>query len=107
MFQLWRARLHQHLLSENEKRTIVGQNAQEKGKVFALSGVKVSISDNLIQATYFLDGIPLNDIIDTSVTHLFISYDCFLKLNMEMSLMKGNMVIDTPANGYVATSLFV
>ena len=43
-------------------------------------------------------------IIDTGVTHSFISLDCFKRLNIELSNMNGIMVIDTPAMGSMTTS---
>lgn len=53
-----------------------------------------------------MNGISLIDIIDTSVTNSFISHDCVIKLNLVVSFMKGDMVIDTSANGSM-TTLFV
>lgn len=88
-----------------KKEQCVGQNGQTKGKVFALSGVEVSKSDNLIQGMCFGNGIPLIYIIDTGTTHSFISHNCVIKLNFVVSHMKGIMVIDIPTNGFVTTSL--
>ncbi|XP_050918518.1 uncharacterized protein LOC127135938 [Lathyrus oleraceus] len=43
--------------------------------------------------------------IDIGAKHLFVSLDCVNKLNLEVSYMIENMVIDTPINGSVTTSL--
>lgn len=73
--------------------------AQSSGKVFALSGTETTRYDNLIKGTCSLNGIPLITIVDTGVTHLFISLDYAKKLNMEISHMVGSMVVDTLTNG--------
>lgn len=65
----------------------------------------MSISNNLIRGVCFINGVSLISIIDTGATHSFISNDCIIKLNPIMSSMKGNMAIDTLANGLVTTSL--
>lgn len=39
------------------------------------------------------------------MSHSFISADCVVKLNLVASSIMGNMVIETPTNGYVTTSL--
>lgn len=83
----------------------VGQNVQAKAKVFAFSGAEVSRSDNLIWGTRFINGIPLIYIINIGATYLFVSNYCVIKLNLVVSPMKGNMVIDTPTNGFVTTLL--
>ena len=44
-------------------------------------------------------------IIDTGATHSFISVDCVKRLNLELSDMHGNMIIDTPVMGSVFTSV--
>lgn len=53
----------------------------------------------------FINDIYLIFIIDTCVTHLFISHDCVKKLNLKVSLMKYNMVVETPTSGLVVTSV--
>lgn len=53
----------------------------------------------------FINDIYLIVIIDTCVTHLFISHDCVKKLNLKVSLMKYNMVVETPTSGLVVTSV--
>jgi hypothetical protein len=75
------------------------------GKVFALSGDGAGQMDNLIRGTCFINNTPLITIIDTGVTHSFISLDCVERLNLETSVMSSRMVIDTPANGSVTTKL--
>lgn len=69
--------------------------------LFVISGTKVSF----IRGMWFINGVPLIAIIDMGVTHSFISYDCVVKLNLVVSPMKGNMVIDTLTNGFMTTSL--
>ncbi|XP_050909666.1 uncharacterized protein LOC127123498 [Lathyrus oleraceus] len=76
-----------------------------QGKVFALSGADASNFDNFIRGTSFINGIPLVTIIDTGAMHSFISADYVKRLNLEVSYMNGRMVIDTPANGSVTTTM--
>ncbi|XP_050876840.1 uncharacterized protein LOC127080566 [Lathyrus oleraceus] len=77
---------------------------QVKGKVFALSGVDTSTKERLIQRMCFINNMSLIAIIDIGTTHYFISLDCAKRLNLELSVMCGSMVIDTPAMGSVTTS---
>lgn len=44
-------------------------------------------------------------IIDTGATHLFIFADCVKRLNLEVSYMNGHLVIDTPANSSMTTTM--
>ncbi|XP_050885289.1 uncharacterized protein LOC127088790 [Lathyrus oleraceus] len=43
--------------------------------------------------------MPLIAIIVTGATHSFISLDCAKRLNLELSVMRGSMVIDNPTMG--------
>jgi len=61
--------------------------------------------DNLIRGMCFINSTPLIAIIDTCATHSFISLSCAERLNLVMTPMLRGMVIDTPANGSVTTSL--
>lgn len=63
------------------------KRAQLGGKVFALSGTDTSGSDNLIRGTCFINNDPLISIIDTGMTHSFISRDCLRRLNLVVSTM--------------------
>lgn len=73
--------------------------------MFALAGVQTSSEDNLIRVTCFINSTPLIVIIDTGVTHYFISAECASKLDLDVSNLNGNMVIETPSKGSVATFL--
>ncbi|XP_050889039.1 uncharacterized protein LOC127094223 [Lathyrus oleraceus] len=77
---------------------------QAKGKVFTLSDVDTSVEERLIRGTCFINNMPLIAIIDTSATHSFFSLDCAKRLNLELSVMRGSMVIDTLVMGSVTTS---
>jgi len=74
--------------------------------LFSLSGEDVPSSDNLIWGTCFINDAHLIAIIDTGATHSFISLDCVKRLNLEVSLMSGSMVIDIPASGLVTSTIF-
>ncbi|XP_050877856.1 uncharacterized protein LOC127081669 [Lathyrus oleraceus] len=81
------------------------QDVKYGEKMFALSGVEASKSDNLVLGTCFINNIPLITIIDTGANYSFISIDHVKRLGLMVSAMNGNMVINTPANGSVTTSL--
>lgn len=69
-----------------------------------MSGIKTTSIGRLIHGTYFINGIPLIAIIDTDVTHLFISLDYMDKLGLKLSSMDESMIVDTPDLGPVLTS---
>jgi len=75
------------------------------GKVFALNAAEVEQPDNLIRGMCFINSTPLIAIIDTSATHSFISSCCVECLGLLLTPLLRGMVIDTPANGSVTTSL--
>lgn len=70
-----------------------------------MSGEKTTASNKLIQDTCFINGIPLISIIEMGATHSFVSTKCVKRLNLEVSSMNDNMVLDTPYNDSVTTSL--
>ncbi|XP_050889250.1 uncharacterized protein LOC127094465 [Lathyrus oleraceus] len=92
---------HVHISTQCQK----PKKAQSRGKVFALSGAKTTASNKLIQDTCLINGIPLISIIGMGETHSFVSTKCVKRLNLEVSAMNDNMVLDTPYNGSVTTSL--
>lgn len=53
----------------------------------------------------FINGVSLVVIIDIGATLSFISLDYINKLNLEVSFMIGLMIIDTPTNGSVTTTM--
>ncbi|XP_050909266.1 uncharacterized protein LOC127123043 [Lathyrus oleraceus] len=77
---------------------------QAKGKVFALFSVDTSTKEILIRGTCFINNMPLIAIIDTGAMHSFISLDYAKRLNLELSVMRGSMDIDTPAMCSMTTS---
>lgn len=81
------------------------RKTQSGGKVLSLNGAETTRSDNFIRGMCFTNGIPLIYIMYTGATHSFISRDCSRKSNLEISSMVGSMVIYTPTNCLVTTSL--
>lgn len=69
-----------------------------------MTGTETGASDRLIQGICYINGISLIAIIDMGETHSFISSECVKRLNMGVSAMNGNMVINNPTNGSVTTS---
>ncbi|XP_058764171.1 uncharacterized protein LOC131637563 [Vicia villosa] len=71
----------------------------------SLSGSEDSKKDNLIRGTCFNNKVELVAIIDIGATHSFITLECATMMGLKLSLMSGSMVINTPANGSVTTTL--
>lgn len=70
-----------------------------------MSGADVSKSDNFIRGTCFTHNVVIIEMIDTGGTHSFIYIEFVNKMKLEVSSMNGSIVIDTPANGLVTTTL--
>ncbi|MCH95950.1 cellular nucleic acid-binding protein, partial [Trifolium medium] len=70
-----------------------------------LATTEAEKSGNLIRGTCFINDVPLITMIDTGETHSYTSLDCVKRLNLRVSAMSGSMVIDTPANGSVTTTM--
>lgn len=68
-----------------------------------MSGLETTRYDNLIHDMCFINGVSLFDMIDTGVTHSFISLDYARKLNLEVSFVFGSTIIDTSYNGLMTT----
>ncbi|RDX97586.1 hypothetical protein CR513_19623, partial [Mucuna pruriens] len=74
------------------------------GRVFALSGVEASESENLIQGTCFINSYPLIVLFDSRATHSFISHGC-TSLPKLLSSLKYDLIIDTLAKNLITTSI--
>ncbi|XP_058766421.1 uncharacterized protein LOC131640020 [Vicia villosa] len=61
--------------------------------------------DGLIRGKCFINSTPLITIIDTGATHYFIAAECVERLNLVLSALNGEMVVDLPIKGSVTTSL--
>nr|KYP32957.1 hypothetical protein KK1_046251 [Cajanus cajan] len=75
------------------------------GRVFALSSAEATWSKNLIEGSCFIVETPFVVLFDSSATHSFISVSCIQKLNLPVSLLDFDLVVETPTNGFVTTSL--
>jgi len=53
----------------------------------------------------FINSTPLISIIDTGATYSFIASTCVERLGLVVTSLSRGMVINTPANGSVTTSL--
>ena len=109
MDQLIPAENHIQQRQENKdtKKTSRKNQKKEKshGKVFALSAEEGADPDNLIKGICFINNTHLLAIIDTSTTYSFISLGFAKTFDLVMPLMLRGMVIDSPANCSVTTSL--
>jgi len=99
--------IQQRQEKKDTKKTPIKKLKKEKshGKVFSLSAEEGVEPDNLIKGICFINNTPLLAIIDIGVKYSFISLGCAKHFNLVMSPMLRGMVIDTPTNGSVTTSL--
>ena len=74
------------------------------GKVFALTGTQTSDDDRLIKGICYTNNTPLIAIINIGATHSFIVTDCVKRLDLVVSSMNGEMVIETPTKDSVTTT---
>jgi hypothetical protein len=59
----------------------------------------------LSEVCVFINSTPLISIVDIGATHSFISVSCVEGLNLVVTPLSQGMVIDTPTNGSMTTSL--
>lgn len=75
------------------------------GRVFALSGSEASESEDLIQGTCLIQGVPLIMLYDSGATHSFIAYDCVEKLKLHVSRLPSSLSVSVPTDKPVITRL--
>ncbi|XP_020204469.1 uncharacterized protein LOC109789844 [Cajanus cajan] len=95
---------------EPPRTRVIGSGSQIEhpntvGRVFALSGAEAALSENLIRGTCFIAKTPFVVLFDSGATHSFISVSCVPKLNLPVPLLDFDLVVETPINGLVTTSL--
>ncbi|XP_050886320.1 uncharacterized protein LOC127091680 [Lathyrus oleraceus] len=88
---------YQHHCSK-PKQALIG------GKVFALTGNQTSDDDRLIKGICYTNNTPLIAIINIGATHSFIVTDCVKRLDLVVSSMNGEIVIETPTKDSVTTT---
>lgn len=67
-----------------------------RGRVYTLSRVEASESDDLIMGNCDIDGNLLTVLFDSGATHSFISEDCVRRLNMLVSSLSFDLIVSTP-----------
>jgi len=97
---------HARLAAPNK--TGVQQNNNQKpraaDRVFAISGVAASQSDNLVRGTCSILGIKLSILPDSGATHSFMSFNCAKKLKFPIRELEIDLVVSTPTKGIIVTS---
>ena len=71
--------------SEEKSKKPQANRLRSTGRVFALSGTEAAESEDLIQGTCLIQGVPLIVLYDSGATHSFIAYDCVEKLSLHLS----------------------
>ncbi|XP_020205400.1 uncharacterized protein LOC109815834 [Cajanus cajan] len=85
---------------EPSRTRVIGSGSQIErpkniGRVFTLSGAEAARSENLIQGTCFIAETPFVVLFDSGATHSFISVSCVQKLNLPVSLLDFDLVVET------------
>jgi len=95
-----------HPRREKSSGSLNNQNGRLRttGRVFALSGADVALSDDLIQGICFISQVPLVVLYDSGATQLFISRVYVEKLALPVSSLKFDLIVDTPTSGSILTS---
>lgn len=83
----------------------IQKKAQTGGKVFALIGSQPNSSDRLIRGTCYIHDIHLIAIIDMGATHSFVYANYVRKMGLVLFTLNSGLIIDTPTNGIMTTSL--
>ncbi|XP_027368243.1 uncharacterized protein LOC113874216 [Abrus precatorius] len=87
-----------------KSRGSTGQKSSILGRIFAMSGVEASQSEELIRDKCIIKGQLLDVLFDSGATHSFISMDCVKGLNLYVTELPYNVVVTTPTSKPVVTS---
>ena len=82
-----------------------GNRPRVAGRVFAMSGAKVTESDNLIQGTCFIAGRCLKVLFDSGATHFFVSKLCVDDIGLPVRELHFELLVSTPVSEIVLTSV--
>ncbi|XP_020207965.1 uncharacterized protein LOC109792927 [Cajanus cajan] len=74
------------------------------GRVFALTSVEAETSSELVKGKGKADGNDISILFDSGASHSLISYECVARLNLVVSSLCVDLVVSTPALGFVLTS---
>lgn len=88
-----------------KKKGVVIPGNQSSGRVFTLSGKKAKGKEGLIKGVGFLNQEPVTILFDSDATHSFISCECALRLQLILSSLPYSLVVSTPAEGNIETSI--
>ena len=80
------------------------ERARAAGRVFALTTIEATQSDNLILEPYLLLGQSVLVLLNFGATHSFISNACVGRLSLEKRDLGCELLVSTPSLGQVATS---
>ncbi|XP_019418573.1 PREDICTED: uncharacterized protein LOC109329360 [Lupinus angustifolius] len=80
---------------------MIASRPKEKGQVFTMSGAKVTRSEDLIQATCFVNEVPLIVLYDSGSTHSFISINCVKQFGLSIDSLPFDLIVSTPTDAPV------
>lgn len=72
-------------------------------KAFALSRADTAQPDDLIQGMFFIRQVPLVVLYDSRATYSFISRVSIEKLSLPVSIMKIDLIVNTPGSRSILT----
>jgi len=73
--------------------------------VFTMNGTKIVQYEDLIQGKCIINGHLINVRYDSGASHSFISNECIKHLKLPISLLPHDLIVSTPTNVPVTTSL--
>nr|KYP48551.1 hypothetical protein KK1_029784 [Cajanus cajan] len=87
-----------------EPRINNGAKPKILGKVFAMSGLEVVGSNDLIRGKFIINNRVVDVLYDFGATHSFISLDCVRGLELLISSLPYEIIVSTPSNKPIITS---
>ena len=89
--------------AQNQQRNR-GNKPQATGRVYAMTRVEVTGSDNLVMGYCMIVGVKFCVLYDSGVTHSFVSDACVKLLDLPVCKLQCELVVSTPTSGLVRMS---
>ncbi|XP_057418907.1 uncharacterized protein LOC130713125 [Lotus japonicus] len=90
--------------NNNNKGKKENNKAPARGRVFTLTGADLEPTEDQIQGTCFMNGIPLVVLYDSGATHSFIVVDLVKRLRLATQSLVRKLIVSTPTGDTVSTT---
>ncbi|XP_057443196.1 uncharacterized protein LOC130734935 [Lotus japonicus] len=90
--------------NNNNKGKKENNKAPARGRVFTLTGADLEPTEDLIQGTCFMNGIPLVVLYDSGATHSFIAVNLVKRLRLATQSLVRKLIVSTPTGDTVSTT---